>query len=213
MQGSDILKGRSEWYRTKDEFAPDEQQHFSVGNKSRNIKNKMNGSQSKSRHLNQTRRRSLRHIFLTTPRSSKSESQIDWLRSAGGSSANRKGSSFSLEEAGGVGESVRRSGRVRVILRVISRFPGSRCGTPLAPGNQDWRRWKRADDSMEGRGASRCVSTGERIGSFSTDPPGLPTMVPSSSSKNVPKSQSTRVDFGELGFGVVGSGPIFSLLF
>lgn len=172
----------------------------------------MNGSQSKSRHLNQTRRRSLRHIFLTTPRSSKSESQIDWLRSAGGSSANCRGSSFSLEEAGGVGESVRRSGRVRVILRVISRFPGSRCGTPLAPGSQDWRRWKRADDSMEGRGASRCVSTGERIGSFFTDPPGLPTMVPSSSSKNVPKSQSTRVDFGELGFGVVGSGPIFSLL-
>lgn len=107
---------------------------------------------------------------------------------------------------------MRRSGRVRVILRVISRFPGSRCGTALVPGSQDdWRRCKRTDDS-EGRDASHCLSTGEGIGSFSTDP-GLPTMVPSSSSKNVPKSELTRVGLGEIDFGVIGSGETFSLLF
>lgn len=62
---------------------------------------------------------SLRHIFFIGPRSSSSDSERGLLPSAPARSA-----SLSLFSTGdGVGDSVRRSGRVNVIFKVISRFP------------------------------------------------------------------------------------------
>lgn len=139
-----------------------------------------------------------------------------------------------------MGDSSRRSGRVRVILRVISRLPGNRWGV-FDPGRNDWRRCIRGGASIDGRGVSRIDNLGNvcgwvcadadvdtnagvdadggagagadagaggtgdgAAGASSIESPGLPTTVPSSSSKKVPAQLRT-------GFGEVGSGEIFSL--